>query len=641
MSVYLLEFVWRQSEFAFFGALTAVDALFIFIFRRKNMKKLIMLSLMLVTALTILTACSDEPSENPPVKTSYTITWVNENGEVISADSVAEGKTPSRSYSVTDTQEWDYTFEGWAESADGAALSTIPAAAKNATYYARVSAIKKKYTVTYNSCGGNAIPSQTVEYGSKATIPEEPTLEQHRFMGWSSSPDSYVAVDFDAPITENIELFAVWNEIVNVKELLATLLNGYKLNPFSLIPESMRSDFSANLVDPDDIPSDYSDFVSVSDINYGFGEQWHMILSNLEQSSLFFDALAVVDGLTTASLSAFNNYFDSNPADTAHHEFEHGSYNITVNFDGETISYVLDYTTTLPVLGEQTAQIALSMNAETSEKVARIQLGDANALTYKIFEDSYEFAIQYLGTRRAMFSIEENDDGTVSGKIYEFLTVSSVELSSAADFYITEDYVVAVGNKASGMAGATNYICELYSAETGRMIGYEVQESVSILSFDVTFNTPWFNLCDVSGITSVKCLENGSKAPSFYINGSTSPWEVKLIGGFDIKRESRRFDIEFRTQYVYSFDAASGKYTEHAVSVPMLFVQEECMEDLSDDIRAANGINVSVNISSSDMEKLVSDYHEKIPVFVEHKEEITADTIIGYIGNKIVFNEEN
>ena len=567
-------------------------------------------------------------------KPKHTVTWIDKDGGIISTGLVEEGTVPSCRYSVSDTAEWDYTFMGWATSEGGEALSSIPAVSGNATYYARVSAVKQKYTVVFNTKGGSAVASQTVEYGQKATRPESPTYSGYRFCGWSYTASGSSNVDFDKVITGNAEYFAVWNTGVDPRMLLATLLQSYEVNPFTYIPESMRQDFSANLVSANSIVTDYSSFVSTSDITYGHGEQWHMVLENLEQSKTFFNVLSVIDGLTTTSVVAFNNYFDTNPSDTAHHEFKSGIYNVTVNFDGTTIAYVLDYTANLPVLGTQTVQIALKLNSQTNEKTARIQLGDANALTYKAVGNSYEFAIKYMGVRRAMFSVEMGNDGVVNGKIYEHLTVAGVDIASAAEFFITDDYVSVVGNKASGMVAFTGYISELYNAGSGRLIGYEVQEKLSAL----IYNTLWFDLNDVYGINSIKYIEKNGETPAqTFVNGSSTQWQTMDYGGASLKYLSRRFDIEFRTQYVYSYDAATEKYTEHEIQVPMLFVQEEKYSTFTADMLATNGVAAAVTVSSTNLAKLLDDYDTLIPVFIQNKDNITADSIVAYIGNKVTF----
>ena len=604
------------------------------------MKKLLYLLCLLLATFMIFTACnngdeSGDPSDNPE-KTKYTITWVDENGNTISSAQVEEGSVPNYSYTKSDTDEWDYTFIGWSASADGEVLTEIPEATQNSTYYAKISAVKQKYTVTFNTLGGSSVASQTVEYGSKAAIPDLPTYEGYRFVGWSSSQNEVIEVDFERAITGNTEYFAVWNKILDIKSLLASLLNGYNLNPYAYIPEAMRLDYSENLVAPEDIVTDYSDFVNVSDITYGFGEQWYMVLNNIDQSMLFFNALTVVETISSTSITAFNNYFDQNPADTAHYTFENGIYNITIKFDGEVLYFVVDYTANIPTIGNVTAQIAMAMIAETGEKSVRIQLGDANALAYTVKENSYEFAIKYLGVRRAMFSIERDDNGDISGKIYEYLTVSSVDIASSAEFYITNSYASIVGNKADGRVGFSNTICELYNTNTGKMLGYEVNETAEKLGVTVNFDTLWFNLEDVDGNNSIKYVAaTQNNSAKLYVNGLSEEWKSKTVGGFSLASFSRRFDIEFRTQYVTSYDSTTQEYTVHMIQVPMLFVQEDYYDSLNDDVKSTNNVNAQVTVIDEDVEQLMTSYAELVPIFTENKEAFNVDIILAYIGIKI------
>ena len=605
---------------------------------KRKAKGVFLLSLAVAVGATFFVACDDEGSKKEQAQVvKYTVEWLDENGELLSKETVKEGVVPSYTYSVTDTIEWDYTFEGWSEGVDGEILSVIPAVTKDIVYHARVTAMKQRYTVKFNSNGGSAVDTQTVEYGNKATLPETPEYDGHRFVGWSKALGGDELVDFESAITGNVEYFAVWNEMIDVKGLLSTLLNGYQLNPFAYIPESMQANYKPNLVVADSIVNDYSNFVNVSEIRYGFGEQWRMVLDNLEQSQTFFNVLSVVEGLTTTSVTAFNNYFDENPSDIAHHEFKSGIYNVIVDFDGESIIYVLDYTATLPLLGEQTIQIALQMDVETGEKVVRIQLGDANALTYKIRENAYEFAIRYLGVRRAMFAVKRDSDGKVAGYIYEYLTVASVETASCAQFYIDDEYVSAVGNKASGMVGFTGYINELYRTSTGKLLGYEVQETLSAVRYD----TLWFTLSDVAGLQSVKYRAVQGETPAVtYINGSNSEWKAKKVGGLGLKMLSRRFDIEFRTQYVYSYDESKNEYTVHEIQVPMLFVQEEFYDDFATDVKETNCVTLNITLSSGDLNRILDDYERLLPVFIQNKDKVTVDLILAFIGNKITFSKE-
>ena len=607
------------------------------------MKKTLKLLAVLAVLMIVFTCCiacdsSNAPTpdsgNNEPEKIKYTITWKDENGTTLSSVKVDENTVPTvHAYEKADTAEWDYTVDGWSATQGGEILSAIPAATADTTYYAIVSHVKQKYTVTFNTGDGSSVDSVTVEYGSTVNAPSEaPTQDGYRFVAWCNDANFSTEVSWPVTVKGNVTVYAKWNEQIDIKAYLSTLLNDFKLNPYSYIPETMLPTYSANLIDPDDIITDYSSFVNVSDITVrGFGEQWNMVLDNIEHSSVFFNALTAVEGISASAISAFNNYIDKNPGDTAHHNFKEGIYSVTIDFDGEIITFVLDYTATFPVIGEQTAQIALEMDVNTSEKNVRVQLGDANAIHYVMGEGYYEFAINYLGVRKAYFSIAYDEDGNLGGHIYEYLTVSGKGIKSAADFYFIGDCVIAVGNKADGIIGMDNYICEVYDVEDGKMIGYEVREEKTVLGKTLGFDTLWFNLDQFSGISSVKYDKENAK---LYVNGSSTAWKTKNVSTLN---PSRRFDIEFRTQYFYSYDPATGKYTAHKVEVPMLFVQEDNLDTLTDDIKAENKITVTLTETSERVALIIGLYDTTVDIFIQNKELVTEEIIVAFIGNKKTF----
>lgn len=434
----------------------------------------------------------------------------------------------------------------------------------------------------------------------------------------------------------------------SVLAYLEELLASYSWNPMSKLPATMLPSYKANHVAPTSANVDYSVFVNTNNIPVcSTGEQWHMILENTQQAQTFFNVLTVVEGLTSLSVTVFEAYLDKNPSDTAHHTFKESIYSVTIDCNPTTISYVLDYTAKIPLLGEQTIQIAMEMDILTKSKNVRVQLGDANALTYTIEDNRYTFAIKYLDTdvvgvsisRTAYFAMEENKDGTITGHIYEYLTASSLEVASVADFYITDDYVTVVGNKASGMLAFEGYICELYSTSTGKLLAYEVREKLEALGTEITYNTLFFNLTSINGINSVRYIQEAEDGKShFYVNNSSSAWESKDVGGLSLKTASRRFDIEFRTQYAYYYDAEQDAYVEIALKIPMLFVQEEYYSDLAKDVKSKNNVTVSVNVSENNLSKLMSDYAALIDVLITNKNAITSSAIIEMIGTKKNFS---
>ena len=415
-------------------------------------------------------------------------------------------------------------------------------------------------------------------------------------------------------------------------DALWELLTGYSVDPYEAIPLSMRGDYPQNCVRPDQIVTDYSSMVRVSSIpSGGMGEQWHMVQDNLEQSALFFSALNVVDELSSLSVATFQTFFDQNPAATAVHTFEQGIYSVTIHYDEDMIGYVLDYTATFPYVGEQKAQISLVMDRDTREKAVRIQLGNPNALAYTVSENGYEFAIKYLGVRRAYFRIAEDDDGNYVGHINEFLVVEGVEIQSASDFYVTEDYVIVVGNKADDMVAFDGRICELYRVSDGCLVAYEVKETLLGIEYD----TLWFDLEAMAGINSIRYrAKTNDTSAAFFVNGSSAPWEVKTGSFLDL---SRRFDIEFRTRYYNTYDPATGEYKTVKAEVPMLFVQEKFMESLTEDIHSENGITVTNRTNVYELALLMEMYDFSIPVFDENKDSVTPELIVMLIGNPVVF----
>lgn len=563
---------------------------------------------------------------------SYNVSFYDESGILLATKPVSEGNIATYLYEPTDTAEWDYSFEGWKTSIESTTvITTLPPATEDASYYASVTSVKQQYTVSFVTNGGTVVSSITVDYGTQIQAPKDPQKEGFNFVAWATDEALTNAATWPINVQNNITLYAAWNEKVELGTYLEALLSSYQYDVMDFIPSKMQA--GGVLVNQSQITLDYSGFVNLTDISNGYGEQWQMVLDNLEQTKSFTKVLSVVDAISISAVAAFNNYLDSNPADVNNFEFTSGIYNVTIKFDNDIMYMVIDYTAEIPGFGNQPAQIMLNYNILNQEKEGRIQIGDANALKYVITDDSYTFAIRYLGVRRAYFNIHEKEDGSVEGSIYEFLGLdNSISTSSAAQFLITGDYVSVVGNKASGIIGFTSTINELYDPSTGMMLGYEIRENVS----SITYNTLWFNLTEQSGISSIRKLDqaNGSNPDSIYVNGSDAMFSSKTVGGLSFKALSRRYDIEFRKQYVYYLDGET--VTKVEIEVPMLFVQAEQYDSLVTDVKAnnANLSTFNIDVSAETKTKIEADYSTMIDIFITNKENITALNILEYIGDK-------
>ena len=86
----------------------------------------------------------------------------------------------------------------------------------------------EKYTVTFNTNGGNSIDSVLVEKGKKVSEPTNPTKEGFMFLGWYSDIGLTAKYNFDTTVTSNINLYSKWEE--NTKSIKYKFIKGENQN---------------------------------------------------------------------------------------------------------------------------------------------------------------------------------------------------------------------------------------------------------------------------------------------------------------------------------------------------------------------------------------------------------------------------
>ncbi|MGE7675697.1 InlB B-repeat-containing protein [Lysinibacillus sp. NPDC094403] len=146
---------------------------------------------------------------------SYTVAFDSNGGSKVSSQTVAYRellKVPSN------PAREGYIFTGWFKDKE---LITEWDFAKdevtsNTTLYAKWTkdnTSEPRYTVIFDSNGGNRIPSQTVSYRELLKAPSNPAKEGHIFAGWFKDAELTTTWDFtkDA-VTENLTLYAKWNK---------------------------------------------------------------------------------------------------------------------------------------------------------------------------------------------------------------------------------------------------------------------------------------------------------------------------------------------------------------------------------------------------------------------------------------------
>ena len=591
---------------------------------------------------------SSENSSSEQAPTAYTITFKDENGELLESKEWPVGSKPFYTYVKDDTAEWDYTVNGWATS-QGGEVVTVPAVSAEATYYAVVSKVKKQYSITFDSNSGSNVDTITADYGTVVNAPTKPTKSGHKFVGWTYDKFCLDSVEWPITLDRDLKLYANWNETIDLKAYLSDLLGVTSRRPSSYIPDSMKPTYSANHVGASDVDYDFTVDTDVSDIKYGgFGEQWHMVLENIEESDRFFAALTAAQTFIEASAIVYNNFIDNNPSEDDTYAIDESNYKSSFVYKNNHLTYTLEYKHgyNIPFFGEVLPKIEMTYSLlYNHDRTVKISLNEHNAMKYCVNDKSYEFGIEYAVSavsRKAYFYAERKQGDSVEGHIYEYLQYKDKDLTaSCADFYIDDTYVSVVGNKADGMPGFTGYINELYKVNQGKLLGYEVRETFTKWGISATYHTLWFNLNNITGINSVKAIENGShtyglggeNAHDIYLNGSASIFEPTYNKKLMVNT-SRKYDVELRKQYFYG--EVDDKIVEYKTEIPMMFIQADHdsytnFTDFPSDILAKSGITASVNLSSTYLAKIQSDYAELIDTFIENKDKITAEMIVGYI----------
>jgi len=115
-----------------------------------------------------------------------------------------------------------YTFAGWNTAADGSGTdqaegSTFIMGAADVTLFAKWAT--NTYTVIFNSQGGSAVSSKTVEHGGKVTKPTNPTKTGYTFGGWYKEFGCTNAWNFaNDTVTANVTLYAKWTPLYALRD---------------------------------------------------------------------------------------------------------------------------------------------------------------------------------------------------------------------------------------------------------------------------------------------------------------------------------------------------------------------------------------------------------------------------------------
>ena len=194
---------------------------------------------------------NNQPQEEIPIVkpiSDYTITFNTDGGSEIASQTIKKGQTVTKPENPT---KKGYIFKGWY--LDTNEYNFSQKVTKNITLVAKWEKNETKpvakYTITFNTDGGSAISSQTVEEGKTAIQPSNPTKEGYNFAGWTLNGNTY---DFSSSVTGNIILIAKWTQktysvVANKVDQLSTgrTLSAYEDGNLISVQEFKYSDGSS------------------------------------------------------------------------------------------------------------------------------------------------------------------------------------------------------------------------------------------------------------------------------------------------------------------------------------------------------------------------------------------------------------
>ncbi len=155
-----------------------------------------------------------DDSSTTPDPVTYTITFVNHDGEELEVVTIEEGETPVYSGELPvkeSSVEKDYTFDGW--------NPILAPASADVTYTAVFAESARKYTITWKNADGSELASEQVAYGEVPVYEGTPAMDQtvstvYTFAGWDVDP---AAVTGDAVYTATYTETARKYSVVLVK----------------------------------------------------------------------------------------------------------------------------------------------------------------------------------------------------------------------------------------------------------------------------------------------------------------------------------------------------------------------------------------------------------------------------------------
>ena len=399
--------------------------------------------------------------------------------------------------------------------------------------------------------------------------------------------------------------------------------------PMAFLPNCFS--IENTLVKAEDIP-DYSKFTAVNKIPQNYiGKQLNVVYGVLNKTTIALSYVNKIYAVFGTIGTAYNTIFDNQEGENL--TLNCGDFLLTVTLDKE--KYELS-----AKIGK--IDVILYANLKNDSYGGKIILTETTTLKYRVEKDKLTIAMTVLNTVATLISFEKNGEN-VKGYIYETIVAKDKTLTStSALLSVKGGYTTVVGNKGDFIPTSNGINCEVYENVNGRFVGSEVYEEVSESKY---YDTLWYNLCDIGGINSIKYKvdEEGNRvanlpnADTIYINDnsekSIKSGTVTEYGG-KFGDFSRPCDIEFKKVFAYIYNEELKEYESVVYEVPMMFIQERCLEKFCEFYKKKNSDliteNVSLKVSDEAKSEINYGYHTLVNEYREIKDAVTYQSILDY-----------
>ena len=425
---------------------------------------------------------------------------------------------------------------------------------------------------------------------------------------------------------EKLELPVNFCVKLNALQLATDVIGAFGAvpEPWELLPASFGPQYHVSNTAPS-----YTSFTSVSNIPLnGIGKQMNVAYGLLNKTDKALSYVNTVMGAMNTIKTLYTNYLDGNPTDYENYTGTAAGFTFALSLTGEAYSISASF---------GTIEVEIYANTANESYGATVQLTSTTALKYTVSGDDLLIAMDILDTSATQLEFTRDNEDNVIGYLYEYLVVAGHQVTAtSAMIEVGEDYTIVIGTKGDFIPTSVSRNCEIYDNDTGCLVGTEVREDVE----GIVFNTYWFPLANVDGIDSIKKVDemNGVNPDTIYINGYTADTlHTKLmltLGGVK-KAASRRFDIEFKTMYFYTYNAATEEYESVSYEIPMIFIQEEAIDvfennfaDVNED--ALSGEAVDLRVYADDFAAITRGYQILLPIYDEKKDAVTYEMITNY-----------